>query len=516
MSRQSLDLTSASTPRVRRSLLARKRTVSSQSHRASESNHQSPNTVVAGVGLNDQNIDDTGFGEWRHVENIGDYDARDSPELVPTSLLRQLASPMRSQPRPPLLLRRDGIPGRSLVHVKAKIMAKLISVAPPIQTAGPCAEVVHHAMPVSCADVPFASPMSPRPLAALPSHRMKTSFFSDGTKPSIPARKELLDIMGALMMPRSEYVFSAGREEDVLELQLGERNMHCRVNASSATSLSPLGTHYHKGGVSAAGADASIQAQTGKPVSCGSTDSYCKPGANRHQIKRSKTSRRRARPDQGEARRLENNVNCGGNVDDVIVPHSWNSSRPRQFGQLRSRNFSRRKVALGNCHAVLSVINNPDSQDTDLFAANSSEKAMYVLYENELQTLEGRLVSAEETVLELNSNLHEVERLFAAEVGRLKRILSSVDQAQELRYHTLLEVFTDNFKTMGQVEARFEDLLGVRHNQMQTSTRGRLMVFVWTIIDVSVRVLCQVLHCLLSLYCFCTRMTKRESPVRKR
>lgn len=110
----------------------------------------------------------------------------------------------------------------------------------------------------------------------------------------------------------------------------------------------------------------------------------------------------------------------------------------------------------------------------------------------EIEELRKRLAECEEEVEALTKASARNDDLFRAEVERFKRILGTVDQAQELRYHSLLEVFTDNFKTMGTVEARFEQMLGTRHGQMQRSGRGRLLQFLWVIIDFSVKALFQI------------------------
>jgi hypothetical protein len=132
------------------------------------------------------------------------------------------------------------------------------------------------------------------------------------------------------------------------------------------------------------------------------------------------------------------------------------------------------------------------------------------IYDDAVKALEARVVESEENVRTLISTLHTTEKIFEAEVEQLKRVLRSVDQAQEIRYRSLLAVFTDNFKAIGQVEERFEDLLGYRHTQMQASGRGRIVFFLWSIIDMWVRVLLLVLRCFLAAYAKCTQGTKAQ------
>lgn len=110
----------------------------------------------------------------------------------------------------------------------------------------------------------------------------------------------------------------------------------------------------------------------------------------------------------------------------------------------------------------------------------------------EIQELRQQLDECELEIQAIVSTAARNEELFRAEIERFESILGTVDQAQELRYHSLLEVFTDNFKTMGTVEARFEQMLGARHGQMQTSSRGRLLQFLWVLVDLSVKALFQI------------------------
>lgn len=95
--------------------------------------------------------------------------------------------------------------------------------------------------------------------------------------------------------------------------------------------------------------------------------------------------------------------------------------------------------------------------------------------------LENRLLESENEVKELTRRALHNEKRFTAEVVRLKMCLGTVDQAQEIRYHSLLEVFTDNFRTLGSVEARFEQMLGVR--QIQILKLGLVRYFILRILD---------------------------------
>lgn len=113
---------------------------------------------------------------------------------------------------------------------------------------------------------------------------------------------------------------------------------------------------------------------------------------------------------------------------------------------------------------------------------------------HQVQLLEARLAESEEELRQLLAASEENERRFQSEVGRLKRILGAVDQAQELRYNSLLDVFTDNFRAMGTVEAQFEQMMGARHRQMQTSSKGQMLFVLWKIIDFLVKGLFQLLQ----------------------
>lgn len=110
------------------------------------------------------------------------------------------------------------------------------------------------------------------------------------------------------------------------------------------------------------------------------------------------------------------------------------------------------------------------------------EEDLHFLRE-QFEVLESRLLESEKELKELMEESIQNKRLFTAEVSRLRHILGTVDQAQELRYHSLLEVFTDNFRNVGTVEARFEQMLGVRHNQMLNSKIGLLRYCILRIFD---------------------------------
>lgn len=111
----------------------------------------------------------------------------------------------------------------------------------------------------------------------------------------------------------------------------------------------------------------------------------------------------------------------------------------------------------------------------------------------QLLELQERLLECEMQLQTLVETSIRNEEQFQTDIARFKRILGTVDQAQEIRYRSLLEVFTDNFKTMGTVEARFEEMLGTRERQMQTSSRGRLQYCLWLIADFAVKTLFRVL-----------------------
>jgi hypothetical protein len=120
----------------------------------------------------------------------------------------------------------------------------------------------------------------------------------------------------------------------------------------------------------------------------------------------------------------------------------------------------------------------------------------------QLESLQQRLTATELELEALVEASHRNERQFYREVSRFKSILGSVDQAQEVMYHTLLDVFTDNFKTIGAVEAQFEAMLGMRQRQLQISSRGQLTHVLWLLVDLAVKALVRVLRAILACHTY--------------
>jgi hypothetical protein len=120
----------------------------------------------------------------------------------------------------------------------------------------------------------------------------------------------------------------------------------------------------------------------------------------------------------------------------------------------------------------------------------------------QLENLQKRLTATELELEALVEASHRNERQFYREVSRFKSILGSMDQAQEVMYQTLLDVFTDNFKTIGAVEAQFEAMLGTRQRQLQTSSRGQLTHVLWFLVDLAVKALVRILRAILACHTY--------------
>jgi hypothetical protein len=192
--------------------------------------------------------------------------------------------------------------------------------------------------------------------------------------------------------------------------------------------------------------------------------------------------------------------------DPVAAHRKANGRGPRG---LPRRSLLRRRVEKAGSPAPTSGLDSdahdlqgtrPNAPSTTADTADSTsplalaELGAALWLNGQLKLLGDRLTESEEELRALVETSRQSEERFLTEIARFKQILGTVDHAQELRYHSLLDVFTDNFKTMGTVEARFEQLLGVRHRQMQTSGWGRMLQLLWVVVDFAVGALFRLLH----------------------
>jgi hypothetical protein len=80
----------------------------------------------------------------------------------------------------------------------------------------------------------------------------------------------------------------------------------------------------------------------------------------------------------------------------------------------------------------------------------------------QLRSIESQLFECEERIESLLKRSEQQDSFLNIEFPRIVHVLDTLDRAQEIRYRSLLDVFADNFRTMGQVEARFEQLLSTQ------------------------------------------------------
>lgn len=102
----------------------------------------------------------------------------------------------------------------------------------------------------------------------------------------------------------------------------------------------------------------------------------------------------------------------------------------------------------------------------------------------EIARLQRLLSDAENTLREIQEQLYQTESRLATELCRLNMLHASLDQAQELRYQSLMEVFNENYRTLGLVEAQFEHVLSTSFNSRHTTLVDGTARIGWVAVDV--------------------------------
>jgi hypothetical protein len=175
------------------------------------------------------------------------------------------------------------------------------------------------------------------------------------------------------------------------------------------------------------------------------------------------------------------------------------------------RSASRRPTTLPGVRPPdnVSMINKPYSNVSSGLAVNESipQKQHCTTDSNsglstidQLRILQSRLSESEARITSLLKQSEQNDEFLASEFPRIAHVLEVLDRAQEIRYRSLLDVFADNFRTTGQVEARFERLLIMQRDQRQSSSRGVMIRICWSVVDFAVACLMCLLHAIASVY----------------
>lgn len=127
-----------------------------------------------------------------------------------------------------------------------------------------------------------------------------------------------------------------------------------------------------------------------------------------------------------------------------------------------------------------------------------------------IQCLEDRIAAAEEALSQLKEESIQNQTQFSEDVARLRNILGTVDQAQKIRYKSVISVFTENFHALGQFETRMEDLVCSKQRYSRLSIQSSFQIFGWYVMDCAFILLITVTRAISSLVVVVYRLIVRN------
>lgn len=191
-------------------------------------------------------------------------------------------------------------------------------------------------------------------------------------------------------------------------------------------------------------------------------------------------------------------------IYDAIVQDTPTTPGRHPMVRRHKRNRRRRVTAVGNESEYeepgdLPVVRFEDGDDCeDATMAEVSPEVAFLL--ERAHDLNCRLRDSEKQLATLMEAVQASEDILEAEMSRLRLIMNTLDQAQEIRYRSVLDVFTDNFRTVGVVETRLDQMMSLQHTQLQRSGRGRLASATWRIADFVVACIARIIELCVGSY----------------
>lgn len=101
----------------------------------------------------------------------------------------------------------------------------------------------------------------------------------------------------------------------------------------------------------------------------------------------------------------------------------------------------------------------------------------------QIELLERKVVEVEQCLVLLQRESARNQKRFSAEVARLRLLLNTIDKAQKIRYRSVMGVFTENFQTLGQLDARIEDLVRCKQRYSRQSLQTSIQKLIWYVAD---------------------------------
>lgn len=112
----------------------------------------------------------------------------------------------------------------------------------------------------------------------------------------------------------------------------------------------------------------------------------------------------------------------------------------------------------------------------------------------EIERLNKELETASETLAQVQARACKNEAVLNTEMCRLHVLFASLDRAQELRFRSLMQVFSENFETIGLVESKFDIVMSMTEKARRASAGGRIARVLWFTADYACSALIAVLQ----------------------
>jgi len=189
----------------------------------------------------------------------------------------------------------------------------------------------------------------------------------------------------------------------------------------------------------------------------------------------------------GDMPRITKTENDRINQSKIIERTIRSIARKRGTGNLYRCSDSLRTNMDDTC------IQNAFSNDIDDLYAQTYLLAQIEDLKRALELSEQKLAQVQ---LAMTKNKEDLD----SESRRMKVLLSSLSEAQELRYSNLLDVFNDNHNTLGLVESNVDYVVSIVNRAKHSSLKTWLARFTWYILENSMSSAVSVIHVATGLY----------------